>query len=51
MYRYNLDTLGILSKDNGYKKEYPILNIFNWFKKDKLFWILRKELINYMRKL
>ena len=43
MENYNLDSIGISSKENGYKNLFPISNIFNWIKNEDLFCIKYKE--------
>lgn len=44
--KYNLDKCGFLDKINGYKEMYPISDIFNFLKNEKLFSIKRKELVS-----
>lgn len=43
---YNLDKLGIMDDKNGYKKEFPITNIFQWLNNNSIFCIRIKELVN-----
>ena len=33
----NLDTIGITYKNNGFKSEYPVSNIFNWYKNEEAY--------------
>lgn len=39
----NLDTIEITNKNNSFKSEYPVSNIFNWYKNEEAYCISIKE--------